>query len=82
VLTASLQARDRFQTIAGNHYGPRSAIKNHNGGGNCPRPWDNYGSSAMVAVGGSSASQSSAMVAVGGAPRGKPTGGRRPDRRA
>ena len=77
VLTTSLQARDRFQTIAANHYGPRSTIKNHNGGGNCPRPWDNYGSSAMVAVGGSSA-----MVAVGGAPKGKPTGGRLPgDRR-
>ena len=48
--TAPLQAHDRFQTITSNHYGPRSSIKNFNGGGNCPMPWENYGSTAMVAV--------------------------------
>ena len=49
-LLRPLQARDRFQTITSNHYGPRSSIKNFNGGGNCPMPWENYGSTAMVAV--------------------------------
>ena len=37
--------------------------------------------STMVS-GGAAPKGSSAMVAVGGAPRGKPTGGRLPDRRA